>query len=202
MVMKKMGQMNMRYKFEIRNTKTGKLIEETKWKEAKCFVIGFMKHLEFMFGHDYGITADSVLMVDTSGTERTVTVTDYARKYGSCEAPGNEDEYGIVIGTGTTTVTTSDYCVETPIEHGAASGKMNYGSTVVGGAVAAGGGCALTISRQFGNDSGAQITIRELCLVCVDVITTYKFLLSRDNVTQAVDDGNTCTALIEISTSV
>ena len=193
--------MRLRYQFEIRDTKTGKLISKTRKRECRSFVIGFMKHLELFIGHPYSVDANSVNVIDTTGATRVVIHNTYARYYGSVEAPGNEAIYGIVVGTGTTAVTTDDYAVETPIAHGSGSGQLNYGATVVGGAVSAGSGCTLTISRQFGNASGDTITIRELCLVA-QCMSAYEYLFSRDIVNQAVANGNTATAIIEISTEL
>ena len=130
-------------------------------------------------------------------TDRTVGTT-YYHSVGAMLAPGGEVNYGIVVGIGTNAVTTGDYTVQTPIAHGSGAGQLNYGATASGGAVDAGGGCTLTVSRQFGNASGGSITIREVCLCCQH--SSFYFLLSRDIVTQAIANGNTATAIIEVST--
>jgi hypothetical protein len=193
--------MKMKYYFEVRDTKTGRLIRRTRKRVCRSFVIGFMQHLELFFGHSYNVGGDYVTIKDTGGTNRSTPTNQYLRVYGALEATGGDANYGILVGTGTTAVTTADYAVETQIAHGTGSGQLNHGATVVGGAVDAGSGCTMTISRQFGNASGGSITIRELCLVCM-THNGYYFLLSRDIVTQAVADGNTATAIIEISTTL
>jgi hypothetical protein len=197
---KNLSGMKLKYWFEIRDSKTGKLLKRTRKRNCRSFVIGFMKHLEFVLAHAYGTTPDPVSTPDSTGSSQTISNNNVSNTC-ACEAPGNDSSYGILVGTGTTAVTTSDYAVETQITHGSGGGQLNHGACVVGGAVDAGSGCTLTISRQFGNASGSQITIRELCL-CSKTYSNKVYLLSRDIVTQAVDNGNTATAIIEISTTL
>ncbi len=196
-----MSGIKLKYCFEIRDTKTGKLVRKTRKRICKSFVIGFMKHLEAVMAHPYGTSPSNVSLADTGGTTRSLYPFSSVANTFAVEAPGNDNNYGILVGTGTDTVTTSDHALQTKIAHGSGSGQLNHGSCVVGGAVDAGSGCTLTISRQFGNASGDTITIRELGLIC-RTYNGYYFLLSRDNVTQAVADGNTATAIIEISTEL
>jgi hypothetical protein len=200
-----MSGMKIKYYFEIRNTKTGKLVSRSRKRTCRSFTIGFLKILEYLMSHSYGGVGSSVTIVDTGGSNRIVTAdngsSQLAYRVFACECPGNVTTYGLQVGTGTTAVTTSDHVIETLIAHGSGAGQLNYGSTTVGGAVDAGSGCTLTISRQFGNASGNTITIKELTLVCENY-NSYFFLLARDNVDQAVANGNTATAIIEITTEL
>ena len=196
-----MSQIKLRYHFEIRDTKTGKLIKKTRKRLCRSFLINFMKSLELFMGHIYDQDSYIVYMVDTGGTERSIFGSQsYGDRFFVACALSGDSQVGIVVGTGATAVTTSDNALDTQIAHGGGSGQLNYGASSCNGAVDSGVGCTMTFTRDFGNASGDTITIREIGIVVRH--SGYYCLISRDIVTQAVANGNTATAVIEISTEL
>ncbi len=74
---------------------------------------------------------------------------------------GNEDKESIVIGSGNTAVSISDYALATPISHGTATGAMVYQTATVNASVVAAPNCGFVVERAFVNNSGGEITVRE-----------------------------------------
>lgn len=100
----------------------------------------------------------AVTIKDTSGINRShaAHANDFVMNGGA-----GVTSYGIVVGTGITPVTLSDYAVGTPIAEGTGAGQMNYLATSVGQSTITPPICGFTISRSAVNNSGAIITVRE-----------------------------------------
>jgi len=86
----------------------------------------------------------------------------YAYSYFSVFAADNNDAYGIVVGSGTTPPTSSDYKLETKIAHGVGAGQLDYGAHSLTVAAVVGSNVDLVISRTLYNGSGATVTIKEI----------------------------------------
>jgi hypothetical protein len=71
---------------------------------------------------------------------------------------------GIVIGTGNTAVSMSDYYLETPIVHGTGSGEMLYYGGFAEGFTIGAGYAQFNISKAIENNSGGTITVKEYVL--------------------------------------
>ncbi|MFA5377992.1 MAG: hypothetical protein WC455_19735 [Dehalococcoidia bacterium] len=69
---------------------------------------------------------------------------------------------GIIIGTGVTAPTITDYKIETIIPHA----TMNYGAQTFGNPTADATTSQLTITRNFANVSGGDVTVNEIALYC------------------------------------
>lgn len=69
---------------------------------------------------------------------------------------------GIVVGTGTTSTSMTDYFLETPVEHGVSSGKMLYYGGFVESYVVGANYAQFTVYKTIENSSGASITINEI----------------------------------------
>jgi hypothetical protein len=115
--------------------------------------------------------------VDTSGT------IFYASPL-AMNAADNDDTYGIVVGSGTATVTPTDYSLASKIPHGTGSGQLDYGvHTATESYTGTSSYCE--ISRSFTNMSGAEITVREVGLIARNrfnypTSVDAKFLIARD----------------------
>jgi len=93
-----------------------------------------------------------------------------AARYGL--ATYDSDLDGLIVGTGNTPTTLTDYTLETPIVSGDGAGQLVYGLTQIFATQGvqgedqfkpdANGDMALLISRVFHNKSGSAITINEI----------------------------------------
>jgi len=73
-------------------------------------------------------------------------------------APADDDNYGILVGSGTTAFSVNDYDLASPISHGTGSGQLSYGEMSVVGS----GDDYKQWQRSFDNNSGADITVNEI----------------------------------------
>jgi len=76
----------------------------------------------------------------------------------------NDDVYGIIVGSGTTAPTISDYALETAIAHGAGAGQLQYSAVTFGAPASDATTSQFTITRDFANASGGAITVNEIGL--------------------------------------
>ena len=154
--------------------------------EMKSFLNNFLKFLEaFMRSNGTG----SVTITDTGGTSRTVYGTHYGGTYHSQmggAAPDNDDSYGIIVGSGTTTVNLNQYALASKIAHGTGSGQLDYNPTSLDDF-----GVDTSVSppvyrfrlvRSFANVSGVAVTINEVGIAVRYryVSDDFKFLIARD----------------------
>ena len=80
------------------------------------------------------------------------------------DAAANDDTYGIMVGTGTTAPTINDYVMETPIADGVGAGQLQYGGVTYGLPTSSATESHFTITRDFSNASGGDITVEEIGL--------------------------------------
>jgi len=108
-----------------------------------------------------------ILKTQMSVTSEYITATDGTSKNTAqhltafqCNAASGETTKGILIGTGTANPSMSDYSLQTPainnIQHGAMGFTLNAPTPSV---------YQLILSRSFTNNTGAQLSIREVGLV-------------------------------------
>ena len=91
---------------------------------------------------------------------------------------GNEDDNSIVVGTGNTAVTISDYQLETQIAHGGGAGQLTHQTATVNASVVAAPNCGFIIERAFVNNSGGDITARESAIyVTVRVSARWEYAM-------------------------
>jgi len=124
---------------------------------------------------------------------KSVTGTNYAM-HRNCTwmGPVNSDAFGIVVGTGTTPPTVSDYSMETKITHGTGAGQLSYAAeTVPTAPTTSGTKRYFEHQRQFTNNSGAQITVNEIGIIGRQFSAAYYFLICRDVLASGVDVPNT-----------
>ncbi len=107
-------------------------------------------------------------------------------------AAASDVTHGVLVGTGTTAVTKIDHVMETLIADGASSGQLEYGTMVISSAGGVSGGYRVTLSRQFDNDSGGDITVEEcgIAVTCLDSgLGARKVLIIHDLQTQLISNG-------------
>jgi hypothetical protein len=106
---------------------------------------------------------------NTSRSYREDATTFNTIKNGGMNKTGYYDEeegykHGIVIGTGNTAVSMSDYYLGTPIVHGTGSGQMLYYGGFAEGFTVGAGYAQFNISKAIENNSGGTITVKEYIL--------------------------------------
>jgi len=134
----------------------GKIITDTGRKPAKSFVIQF---LEYIYYCAIGGTQNAT---EVDGTE-DVIYTFLGVCTGSFAIDGaiNEDTHGIVIGTGDTAETNTDFALDVQLTEGVGAGQITHGAQVVGAAGVVGANVDLEIKRAFTNNTGSNITVKE-----------------------------------------
>jgi hypothetical protein len=124
---------------------------------SRSFVIGF---LNAIFTN---LSGQGVTNTNTSGSQ-------YTTQYGDrifVNDGSNDNNFGIQIGTGTTTPSIVDSRLSSLITNGTGAGQMQYGGDNVTGAVTntSNNTGYITVTRTFTNNSGSSITVSEVGLV-------------------------------------
>ena len=127
-------------------------------------------------------------VVDTSNAVRTVgnyMISFYYGWWSSSGAaypPAANDNYGIQVGSNATAVTITDYKLNTKITHGVGAGQLKYSSQGMTGLYTSGSTRSFKVHRFFANDSGGDVTIREvgLCMYPGGAGGPFYTLISRD----------------------
>jgi len=135
----------------------GKVISDSGRKPAKSFVIQFLEFIYAMFRGtgDVSVTA-------TDGTEDLIydfqrTATTQFR----VDAPINDSNYGVVVGTGDTAEDNTDNKLETQLTEGESAGNITHASVVMVFATVVGANVDLEVKRAFTNGTGSTITVKE-----------------------------------------
>jgi len=116
---------------------------------------------------------------DTSGSACTISQIVFS----GCDmyAPAGDDSYGLVVGTGTTSVDINDHNLASKISHGTGSGQLSYGDS---NPYTTGSGLTQSrgVERSFDNNSGGDITVNEIGLIMkvYDGSSYYNILILRD----------------------
>lgn len=113
---------------------------------------------------------------DYSNTARTLTA---AYTYLLNAAAANA-WFGILVGSGITAVSPNDYYLATAIGHGSGAGQLYYQAMLFGALTVSGQDSYFTIQRNFNNNSGADITVKEIVLICNTTTGPYYIQLARD----------------------
>lgn len=130
----------------------------------------------------------------------SVAMDDYAR---IDAASGSV--YGITVGTDTTNFDGKQAALIAPIADGSGSGELDYGDMTDAGRLSeptvSGSDNIMRLERDFANNSGGAITIKEVGLSAKG-LDALGLLLMRGKVDKAVADGASVRVAIELETSV
>lgn len=164
---------------EVRDCK-GIIVKKGRHK-MRSFVNNFMKVLEAFIRarggvlYPYGGLYCSASIVKPDGSSATIAIEYYpGDTYGggtaiALVAPDNDASYGIVVGSGTTTVDLNNYALASQIPHGSGSGQLDYDAVSISDL-----GLDTSVSppvyrirlvRGFKNLSGGDVTINEVGLI-------------------------------------
>jgi hypothetical protein len=162
-----------------------------------------------------GIT--SATITNTSGN----SVTIYGEAYGGSPTSGfapmavnstvGTDSYGIVVGSGSTPQTYSDYALASQIKNGTGAGQLSYGAHTTASSYGS-SSSYIAISRTFTNQSGSAIVVREVGMIARQAVygantisSDIKYLIARDVLANPVTVNNlgtlTVTYTLTLSTS-
>lgn len=182
-------RVRVEYEIEVRD-KHGNVIKKLK-KKSESLLTNFLQILGRLFGN----ANQSFYARDGVAYAPTYDHGDYA----SILAPEGNDDYGVLVGTGTTPVTASDYDLASPITHGTGAGQLQHGAMSYEAPSVSGSVTTWRNSRTFTNGSGADITVNEIGLAILyygaSPMTTFYVLIARDVLATpvTVPDGATLT---------
>lgn len=171
----------------------GKVIRDTGEKKAKSFVIQF---LEFLYGM---LNAPATVMATaTDGTEQEIyDASDSPDRHMRVDGGINNDLMGIVVGTGDTAETNTDYALDTQIEDGTGAGQLVHGSCTIGAVAVVGANVDMQVTRTFTNGSGDTITVTEAGIYARQAYSAWKYhCLIRDVLPAGIDVPNLCSISI------
>jgi len=175
--------------------KKGKVLKRLK-RKAHSFVGNFIRCLAVQFA------SGKEAITDAMGAG----VNPYAYYLNLKAGAGSgDDDFGIQTGTGTNAVNINDNALQTKIVHGTGSGQLQYGGVTFGATSCDSSRCECTITRDFANGSGGDITVNELGLVLQMYDGGLKnILVARDVVSGgiAVANGQTLTVNYKIRATV
>jgi len=174
--------------------KNGNLIEKKKGR-GNCILYNLMRLLSAMRNpSDYN---NSWQVINTLGNSASISKVVFDTTNCSWLAPEGADSYGIVVGTGTTSVSLDDYNLASQIKNGTGAGQLKYGATEKYDYSEQGSNVVdLGVKRSFTNNSGSSITINEIGLIAMvgDGNLNYYVLLMRDVISATtVPDGGVVT---------
>ena len=149
----------------------GHVVKRSRWALSHSYLKQFVQILRAHMR-----VSDESSVLDTGNTSRTLEASIPGAYVLAISTAAGVSTDGLVVGTGSTAVTISDYALGTQIAHGVGSGQMEYGTGSIGSAVVSGSTASFTVSRTFTNSSGASITINE---VGIYVIATDSAAVSR-----------------------
>lgn len=140
----------------------GKIISDSGLEPARSFVLQFLEFIRYLFyGGGAGVKATA-----TDGSEDNIYYNaSPCNGHFYVDAPATAEygsNWGIVVGTGDTPVTNTDYKLETRLLEGVGAGNINHGDSTVGVAAVVGANVDLTINRSFSNNTGSAITVKEV----------------------------------------
>ncbi len=112
------------------------------------------------------LEGSGVSITDISGTEHAIwsgqnTLAEHG-KFWKIDSADNDDDYGLVVGTGTNAESQEDTKLQTLIVHGVGSGQLDYQAHSWATSTIVGANVDLILSRNFYNGSGGTITINEV----------------------------------------
>ena len=168
--------------------KDGKVKYSSDEKKSDSFVKNFMAALMNLLSDGHITTS---IYTDHDGTTRSgasKTTWEYAGYPFILNAPSNNDDYGIRIGTGDTAVTALDIDLDTLIETGGGVGQLSYGAQSWVAAQESGVNIEWSLLRTFTNSSGSEIIVAEIGM-SMRTVSDY-CLIARDVLAAAVGVGD------------
>jgi hypothetical protein len=162
--------------WELRDPK-GRIVKRGK-QPMKSWVKQWIQCLYVYFGYT------STTIIDINGTSRTMSSANVF----TLSSGAGTTTYGIVVGSSDTPVTRDDYKLASQILHGSGTGQLMYGAMSFDAPTAYGTGYLFRAMRVFTNNSGADVTVKEIGLYVN--FGGYYFCIARDVLTTPVTIPN------------
>ena len=162
--MKKKVNLKIEYEVEVKDKK-GKIIHKEKGL-SKSLLKNFILWLHSKFTIDNIDTGGAAAW--TAKDINNVTMgfpapgTSEEGGWGTFGSPAADNTLGQVIGTGTGSVSPTDYDLDSRIGHGTGSGQMLYGVQSYEAVEVIGNASRFRITRVFTNNSGSSISVKEI----------------------------------------
>lgn len=178
------GELGAMIDLKVWDRKSG-VISFNRSKKAESYVRQFLdlfyvKAVRRVTGHSYSI-------LDTGNAARDIIdfymTSDTKGFIFDVSGGAGVVTFGIVVGTDNTAPTISDYALNTLIAHGVGAGQLQYSASTFGAPAADATTSQFTITRNFANGSGGDITVEEIGLYCRaldNALTTRYFCIIRD----------------------
>jgi len=159
-------------------------------QESHSFLYNFIGMLQIMAGNAPTESSSSYYL---SGGSLTDTANASANLFvaNMFNAPSGNSSYGIVIGTGSTANSTSTIALQSQIANGTGSGQMQYNANNYTTITISGSTVSFQMNRTFTNNSGASITVAEVGLYLIDIVSGAYFAVERTVLASAVTVANT-----------
>lgn len=170
----------------------GKMISDTGRKSARSFVIQFLEFIRWMF---LGTGTRSATATD--GSEDTIyySVTQ-GNPHFRADAGAGDSTYGVVVGTGDTAETNTDYRLVTQLTEGVGVGNITYGTTSIAAPAVVGPNVDLEINRSFTNLTGSSIGVKEAGIYVKYTITPNYHCIIRDVLAGTVNVPDKCSLTV------
>lgn len=169
----------------------GQVIQDTGQMPSKSYVLAFLRYIYCLFDNP-----GNYLQKATNGTNLYIYYTtqdgeDHCR----ADAPTANDDYGIVVGTGTTAVDNIDHKLDTQLTEGAGAGNISHGAMVVGSAGVVGANVDLVLNRAFTNNTGSTIAVAEAGVYIARAASWYHCII-RDVLPSPVNVPDKCSLTV------
>ena len=155
------ANMQLYYRLEVHDIKTGRLIRRTRQYRARSFVTQYISHIRGFMRN-----ANEIGVKDTGGTLEDLGTLDKTPAMEVEQNIAGVVTHGVRVGTGTTAVTMTDNKLDTEIAEGTGSGQMSHGVTVVSPTATGATEASFTAASTFSNNSGGTITVTETGIYC------------------------------------
>lgn len=170
----------------------GEEIWSLPWRPAESFVIQFLELMHLYMSY---VSRDITTVANVED--------EWLRSTGPrANANSGDNTKGIVVGTGSTAVTNTDYKLETKIAHGSGGGQLLYSSMSWSEPCEVGAELRMVAARSLTNNSGALITILEVGIEVDEGATSKDRLIAHDLLTVAIPNTETRSVEYRITTEV
>ena len=177
-------------------------VEERREFKSESFLRQWMEmlYLQFLGGPQWS----GVDVRDTSNTVREIVGRNTNWRG---DAGVGVDDYGTLIGTGTTAPTLNDYAMETIVAHGVGVGQLQYSDMAIAQPAINLTVSQVTVTRDFANASGGAVTVNEVgfAITGFDAEGNTRYILVIRDVVGggiAVPNGETLTVNYRIQATV
>lgn len=166
----------------------GRLIKRFPWKKANSLLCQFIQVLQIQA---------SQVAINIKRTDGTTSANSISTAAFRLNAAAVNADWGMIIGTGTTAVTMTDFALETRVFTNIVFGIVSFAAENPDVAT-----WRLAIARTFLNNTGASLGIREVGLASVDQPGTKYILVDRSLYSVDVPNGVTVTMTYRITISL